>query len=48
MMTPKSLTSFAGVAHLGTAGNALDRRIHPRFQRYGTRVRHHLAGAVST
>lgn len=48
MMTPKSLTSFAGVAHLETAENACDRRVQPRFQGYGTRVRHRPAEAVST
>jgi hypothetical protein len=48
MMTPKSLTSFAGVAHLETAENACDRRVQPRFQCYGTCVRHRPAGAVST
>lgn len=48
MMIPKSLTSFAGVAHLETADIACDRRVQPRFQRYGTCVRHRPAGAVST
>lgn len=48
MMTPKSLTSFAGAAHLEAAENALDRRIQPRFQGHGTCIRHRPARAVST
>lgn len=48
MMTPKSLTSFAGAAHLETAENAFYRRVQPRFQCYGTCVRHRPAGVVST
>lgn len=48
MMTPKSLTSFAGAAHLETAENACDRRVQQRFQGYGTYVRHRPAGEVST
>lgn len=48
MMTPQSLTSFAGVAHLETAQNACNRRVQLLFQCYGTCVRHRPAAAVAT